>query len=473
MKQKLILKEIVIFLFVFSGVLKAEVKLPAIFGDHMVLQQQTNAAIWGKAKPNRTVKVTCSWNNKNFSTKSDKEGNWKLKVKTSSAGGPFKVTISDGKAITLNDVLIGEVWVCSGQSNMQMSMSGYRNQPVSGSNKAIFSSANESIRLFTVKRNKSLEPLDDFSGEWKDCNPENVTNFSATAYYFGRMLQKSLGIPVGLINSSWSGSRVEPWISENSIKNFDWVNLPDKEQKGKFSPQTTPTVLFNAMIKPMVGYAIRGALWYQGESNRNEPAQYEKLMSGLIENWRTEWGAGDFSFYYCQIAPFDYGIRGLNSAFLREAQLKASMSIPNTGMVCLMDIGEKTCIHPADKETTGERLAFLALAETYGKKGFEFSGPVLKEITIAGNVVKLTFDHAKKGLTTFGKEVENFKISGENKRFYPATAIITRDGITLSSLHVEKPIAVRYAFDDFVVGELFNTEGFPASSFRTDDWEIK
>ena len=286
------------------------------------------------------------------------------------------------------------------------------------------------------------------------------------------MLQKSLGVPVGLINSSWGGTRVEPWISENGIKNFDWANLPDKEQNGEFSPQT-PTVLYNAMIKPMVGYAIRGVLWYQGESNRNEPVQYEKLMSGLIENWRSEWGAGDFSFYYCQIAPFDYGTRGLNSAFLREAQLKASTSTPNTGMVSLMDIGEKTCIHPADKKTTGERLAYLALAKTYGKKGFEYSGPVLKEMTVAGNVVKLTFDHAKNGLTTFGKELANFKIAGENKRFYPATAIITRDGITLSSLHVEMPIAVRYAFDDFVVGELFNTEGFPASSFRTDNLEMK
>lgn len=472
MKKYLTLAKVLLFLFVFSGVLKAEVKLPAIFGDHMVLQQKTNAAIWGKATPNKTVKVTCSWNNKNYSTKSDKDGNWKLKVKTPPAGGPYKITVSDGNAVTLNDVLIGEVWVCSGQSNMQMPMNGYRNQPVSGSNKAIFSSTNKSIRLFTVKRNKSLEPLDDFSGEWKECIPGNVASFSAVAYYFGRMLQKSLGIPVGLINSSWGGTRIEPWISENGIKNFDWVNLPDKEQEGEFSPQT-PTVLYNAMIKPMVGYAIRGGLWYQGEANRNEPAQYEKLMTGLIENWRTEWGTGDFSFYYCQIAPFDYGTPGLNSAFLREAQLKASTSTPNTGMVSLMDIGEKTCIHPADKETTGERLAYLALAKTYDKKGFEFSGPVLKEMTVAGNIVKLTFNHAENGLTTFGKELANFKIAGENKRFYPATAIITRDGITLSSLHVEKPIAVRYAFDDFVIGELFNTEGFPASSFRTDDWEMK
>ncbi len=472
MKKNLTFIAVVVNLFVFSIVLKAEIKLPAIFGNNMVLQQQTNAAIWGKASPKRTVKVTCSWNKKSYSTKSDKDGNWKLKVKTPVAGGPYKIIISDGKAITLNDILIGEVWVCSGQSNMQMTMSGYHNQPVLGSNKAIFSSTNESIRLFTVKRNKSLEPLDDFSGDWKHCIPENVADFSAAAYYFGRMIQESLGVPVGLINASWGGTRIEPWISEAGIKEFDWVNLPDKNQQDDFSPQT-PTVLFNAMIKPMVGFAMRGGLWYQGESNRNEPGHYEKLMPGLIENWRTLWGIGDFSFYYCQIAPFDYGTGGVNSAFLREAQLKASTSVDGVGMASLMDIGEKTCIHPADKETTGERLAYLALAKTYGKKGFEYSGPVLKKMSVEGSIVKLTFDHAKNGLTTFSKELVNFRIAGENKRFYPAEAVITREGITLTSPHVEKPVSVRYAFDNFVIGELFNTEGFPASSFRTDDWEIK
>ncbi len=472
MSKKLTSIAIVLIIFIFSGVLKAEIKLPAIFGDNMVLQQQTNAAIWGKASPNETVEVICSWDNKSYSAKSDKEGAWKLKVKTPSAGGPFKISISDGEALTLNNVLIGEVWVCSGQSNMQMTMNGYRNQPVLGSTEAILSSTNESIRLFTVKRNKSLEPLDDLSGEWQQCIPENVANFSAAAYYFGRMIQKTLGVPVGLINSSWGGTRIEPWISENGFKNFDWVNLPDKKQEGELSPQT-PTVLYNAMIKPMVGFSIRGGLWYQGESNRNEPSEYEKLMPGLIKNWRSEWGTGDFTFYYCQIAPFDYGSGGVNSAFLREAQLKASISIPGIGMACLMDVGEKTNIHPADKEAAGERLAYLALAKTYDKKGFEYSGPVLKEMTVEGSMVKLTFDHAKNGLTTFGKELVNFKIAGENKRFYPAKAMITRNGITLSSLQVEKPMAVRYAFENFVIGELFNTEGFPASSFRTDEWEIK
>ncbi|MDB4584313.1 hypothetical protein N9164_14265 [Draconibacterium sp.] len=456
--------------FLVSVSLKAEVKLPAIFGDNMVLQQQTDAAIWGNATANKTVKVTTSWNKKSYSTKADSDGKWKLKVQTPVAGGPYSIDISDGKTVKLNNVLIGEVWVCSGQSNMQMIMNGYYNQPILGSNEAIATSTNKNIRLITIERDKSLEVKDNFKGDWRACNPGNVADFSATAYFFGRMIQNALDVPVGLICSAWGGTRIEPWISENGFKNFDWVNLPDKNQQGDFSQQT-PTVLFNAMISPMVGYAIKGGIWYQGESNRNEPKEYEKLMPGLIENWRAEWGIGDFSFFYCQIAPYDYGTNGLNSAYLREAQYNASMALPNMGMACLMDVGEKHNIHPADKEAAGERLAYLALAKTYDMKGFEFSGPKLDNMTVEGSVVKLTFRHAEHGLTAYGKELVNFKVAGENKRFVPATAFITNKGITLFLPSVEKPVAVRYAFDDFVVGELYNNEGLPASSFRTDDWE--
>ncbi len=460
----------VLSLFLLSINVKAEVKLPAIFGDNMVLQQQTDAAIWGQATPNKTVKITTSWNKKSYSANADSEGKWKIKMQTPSAGGPFSITISDGKSLTLKNVLIGEVWVCSGQSNMQMTMTGYRNQPVLGANEAIATSGNENIRLITIDRVKNLKPQEDFPGKWVECTPENVADFSAAAYFFGKMVEQALNVPVGLICSSWGGTRIEPWMSESGIKNFDWVKMPDKKMTGDYNQQT-PTVLYNAMISPMVGYAIKGALWYQGESNRNEPKEYERLMQGLIENWRSEWGIGDFSFYYCQIAPYDYGTSGLNSAFLREAQYKASTSIQNIGMACLMDVGEKSCIHPADKEAAGERLAYLALAKTYGMKGFEFSGPKLDNMTVDGSVVKLTFRHADNGLTTFGKDLKNFKVAGENKNFVPAQAFITNQGISIYAPNVEKPVAVRYAFDDFVIGELFNTEGLPASSFRTDDWE--
>jgi sialate O-acetylesterase len=457
-----------------TSTLFAEVKLPAIFGDNMVLQQQTEAAIWGKAAVNSTVKVTTSWNNKSYTARADKGGNWKLKVSTPVAGGPYNVTISDGKAVTLNNVMVGEVWVCSGQSNMEMPMKGYNNQPVTGSNEYIATSSNVQIRLITLPRTTSLTPVDDFAGNWNTCEPEYVSEFSATAYFFGMMLNKILKVPVGLICTSWGGTRIEPWISENGFKKFDWVKLPDKTQalSGNLSPQT-PTVLFNAMINPLVGYGIRGAIWYQGESNRNEPTQYQQLIPGLVENWRSVWGVGEFPFYYVQIAPYDYGLTGLNSAYLREAQLKAITAIPNIGMACIMDCGEKDCIHPSNKAAAGNRLAYQALVKTYGKKGFASDGPVLKDMKIEGNQVKLTFDNAANGLISIGKELFCFEVAGSNKRFFPAKAFITNAGITLFSPSVNEPVAVRYAFRDFIVGDLFNTEGLPASSFRTDSWDIQ
>jgi sialate O-acetylesterase len=468
------LMSILIALVITSSALLAEVKLPAIFGDNMVLQQQTEAAIWGKAALNTTVKVTTSWNKKSYTARADKDGNWKLKVSTPVAGGPYNITISDGKALTLKNIMIGEVWVCSGQSNMEMPMKGFRNQPITGSNEYISTSSNEQIRLITVPRTTSLSTLEDFKGNWKNCEPENVSEFSATAYFFGLMLNKALKVPVGLICTSWGGTRIEPWISENGLKKFDWVKLPDKTQAqtGTLSPQT-PTVLFNGMINPIAGFGIRGAIWYQGESNRNEPVQYQQLIPGLVENWRSVWGVGEFPFYYVQIAPFDYGPTGLNSAYLREAQLKASTAIPNIGMACIMDTGEKDIIHPANKKATGDRLAFLALVKTYGKKGYAGEGPVLKEMKVEGSFVRLTFDNAVNGLAFLGKELSCFEVAGANKRFFPAKAFITNQGITIFCPSVAEPVAVRYAFRDFIIGDLFNTEGLPASSFRTDTWDIQ
>lgn len=448
----------------------AEIKLPSVFCNNMVLQQQTEAAIWGKADKNASVKVNTSWNNKSYSTKASSDGSWKIKVQTPKAGGPYEITISDGKTLKLKNVLIGEVWVCSGQSNMEMPMKGYRNQPILGSSDAIALSSNPNIRLFTVKKATSLEPLTDFTGDWKLCEPENVYEFSATAYYYGLMLNKALNVPIGLINTSWGGTRIEPWISELGCKNFDWVKLPEKKPVENLSPQT-PTVLFNAMINPIVGYGIRGGIWYQGESNRNEPQYYQKLMPGLIENWRSVWGIGEFPFYFVQIAPFDYGPGGLNSAYLREAQLKASTAIGNIGMACIMDLGEKDCIHPANKELGSKRLALLALAQTYGIKGIANMSPVLKEMKVAEGVVKLTFENAPNGLTSYGKELTCFEVAGANKRFFPAKAFITGAGITVFSPSVAEPVAVRYAFKDFIVGDLFSTDGLPVSSFRTDEWE--
>jgi sialate O-acetylesterase len=470
MKKYFLFLPTVFLLLAVSANLEAEIKLPAIFSDNMVMQQQTQAAIWGKADKNASVRVSTSWNHKSYSTTASANGSWKIKVSTPAAGGPYEMTISDGKTLKLKNVLIGEVWVCSGQSNMEMPVKGFRNQPVVGSAETIALSSNPEIRLFTVKKTTSLEPLDDFTGSWNLCEPSTVADFSAVAYFFGSMLQKALHVPVGLINTSWGGTRIEPWISESGCKNFDWVKLPDKAPVEKLSQQT-PTVLFNAMVNPMVGYGIRGAIWYQGESNRNEPKEYARLMPGLVQNWRELWQIGEFPFYYMQIAPFDYGPNGLNSAFLREAQLKASTALPNVGMACMMDIGEKDCIHPSHKQTGANRLAMLALEQTYGMKGISAESPVFKEMKVEGNFVELTFDHAPNGLTSFGKELSCFEVAGKNRRFFPAKAYIGGDGVKVFSPSVTEPVAVRYAFQDFVVGDLFGTNGIPVSSFRTDDWD--
>lgn len=453
-----------------SGTTFAEIWLPSVFRDNMVMQQQTRASIWGKASGYASVKVITSWNHKSYHTTASANGAWSLKITTPGAGGPYEITISDEKTIKLKNILIGEVWICSGQSNMEMPLKGYVNQPVIGSVESIALSNNPEIRLFTVNRTASLEPLDDFKGSWKLCEPENVADFSATAYYFGLMLHRVLHVPVGLISANWGGSRIEAWIGESGYKNINWINLPQKNSNEKFAPRATPTVLFNAMINPMVGYAMRGVIWYQGEENHNEPNEYAKLLPALIQNWRDVWAAGDFPFYYMQIAPYDYGPYGLNTAYFREAQLKASAVLPNIGMACIMDLGEKDCIHPAAKEPGAKRLALLALGQTYDMKGINYQSPVLKEMKVNESVVKLTFDNASNGLTSFGKELSCFEVAGANKRFYPAKASILNDGIVLFSPQVSKPVAVRYAFKDFIVGDLFNTEGLPVSSFRTDNW---
>jgi sialate O-acetylesterase len=452
---------LLVFLLISADIAEAQVTLPSVFSDNMVLQQQTKAAFWGKANPGSSVNIKTSWNGRSYSTKADREGNWKTAVSTPSAGGPYSVTISAGKSIKLKNVMIGEVWVCSGQSNMVMAMNGYY----------IATSSNDQIRLITIPKAASLTPLENFDGSWKLSEPENVVEFSATAYFFGLMLNKVLKVPVGLICTAWGGTRIEPWIDEESCKKFDFVTLPDKTQVPEKLSQQTPTVLFNAMINPVAGYGIRGAIWYQGESNRNEPLQYQQLLPGLADSWRSAWATGEFPFYYVQIAPFNYGPVGLNSAFLREAQLKAASAGRNMGMACIMDTGEEFIIHPANKKAAGDRLAYQALVKTYGIKGIACDGPVLKEMKIEGNEVMLTFDNAPNGIMSIGKELYCFEVAGANKRFYPAKAFITNNGITLFSPSVAEPVAVRYAFKDFIIGDLFSIEGMPASSFRTDDWE--
>ncbi len=470
-KNTLLLFSTMCAFFLTSAPLFADIKLPAIFGNNMVLQRETDVAIWGTADTNATVKVITSWNNKKYKTKTDSSGRWKLKISTPQAGGPYNVKISDGKALTLENVLIGEVWLCSGQSNMQMPIRGYNNQPVIGSLDAVLESTNPNLRLFNVGMAASITPREDFKGKWDMAEPETTPGYSATAYFFGRLLQKTLNVPVGLITSSWGGTTIQPWMNDTACQEFEFYKNIKRDTAFAKNPPKVPTTLFNAMINPMVGYGIRGAIWYQGESNKWEPEAYQRLMPAMIRGWRTQWQQGDFPFYYAQVAPHGKNDVLPNGGFLREAQLKAAEGLPNVGMACTMDLGEQFCIHPSSKEIGSKRLAYLALSETYGIKGIYPYSPVFKDMTIKNDTAKITFDKAPYGLNSFGKDLSLFEIAGADKVFYPAKAtIIANATIIVKSESVKEPVAVRYAFKNFVVGDLFGSNGLPVSSFRTDDW---
>ncbi len=457
--------------------LLASIHLPSFFGNNMVLQQQTNAAIWGWATPSKTVTVTTSWNHKKYSVKADGNGYWKLAVATPVAGGPYNVVISDGTPLELSNVLIGEVWLCSGQSNMEMPMKGFRDQPILGSNEAIFNSDNDQLRLYTVPRSIKLSPQDSSkNSDWKISGPEAVSNFSATAYYFGKMLQQKLHVPVGLVNISYGGTPAEAWMSAEALKSFPEIKVPTAADSATVNWRS-PNVLYNGMLHPFAGFTIKGCIWYQGETNNGRPDEYEQLFPAMVAQWRQEFGQGNFPFYFAQIAPFKYSslpatgaTEKENSAYLRDAQRKSLDKIPNSGMVVLMDIGEENSIHPKHKETGGNRFAYLALAQTYGLKGFGYASPVFDTMSVKGNVVTVKLTNTHNGLTTYGQPLVNFEIAGADKVFYPAQAVIYRAAVLVSSPQVPNPVAVRYAFKDFVMGELFNTEGFPVSSFRTDNW---
>lgn len=456
----------------------ATIKLPALFTDNMMLQQQSNAPIWGWADKNQKIKVKTSWDSKTYQVKADEAGKWKIALKTPVAGGPYEISVSDGKETkSIKNILIGEVWLCSGQSNMEMPLKGFQGQPIKNGNEIIVRSANQNIRLITIPRATVLEPKDDFEGKWEVASPKSTANFSATAWYFGTLLQEVLNVPVGLIHVSYGGSSMEAWMNQEMLKDFASAKIPTTKEELAKDPNRVPTTLFNGMLSPVIGYGIKGCIWYQGESNYERASEYTALMNKMVSSWRTLWNQGEFPFYYAQIAPFNYAQfhpkdnkEEYNSAYLREAQLKAASVIPNSGMAVLMDVGEFNNIHPMDKEKGGNRLAFQALAKTYGVEGFEFESPKYKSMEIKDGSVTVSFDNVENGITSYDKEVLGFELAGEDKIFHPAKTVVRRKSVVLTSDKVKKPVAIRYLFKDFAKAELFSAGGLPISSFRTDSW---
>ncbi len=653
--MKLPIKGLVILFILASSSLTAQVRLPAILGDHMMIQQQSTLTLWGWDNPNQQMAVTPSWSGQTVHTRSKSDGRWSLKVSTPPAGGPFEILIKGSTEVLITDILAGEVWLCSGQSNMEMPLEGWPGQPILGSEEAIAGANYPDMRLFTVTRKTSFTPLDDCEGRWVVCTPEAAAKFSATGYFYGRELHRRLKIPVGLIHSSWGGTPSEAWTSQEYIsripyfhtsegvcepsvwlgdrlkkyetaekkwlsevgftlpaeapawsrQDFDdseWmeVEVPKawKEtgigefegiadfrvtfkvpkrwiEKGallslgvvdemdqtyingvlvgsqlrvsdwhkkrlyeippgllqkknnvlairvantsmaggftgeaadlKISPAgsrvtwqplagswkarrgeafanlkpapvcqgcwepSVPTVLYNGMIHPILNFTIKGAIWYQGESNRYDGELYKKIFPNMIHNWRNDFNLGDFPFYFVQIAPYTYRDKH-STGLLREAQEYTYHTVPNTGMVVTLDIGHLTNIHPPDKQTVGWRLAQWALNRDYGMDHLYVSGPLYSEHIVEGDRIRIFFTNTCGGLYSKDEELTCFTIAGADGKFYPAKARIDKLSVVVSAPEVTEPVAVRFAWESTDVPNLFNMARFPAAPFRTKEW---
>jgi sialate O-acetylesterase len=484
----------------------AELRLHALFGDHMVLQRDQADPVWGTAEPGEELTVSLAGQKKTARAGSD--GRWKIVLDPLPAGGPYELVLSGKSTITLKDVLVGEVWVCSGQSNMEMS--------VKSSNHSAEEQAaakHPTVRLFTVPRKQADRPENDLvdakgqaSTAWKECTPETIGSFSAVAYFFGRKLKDDLGVPVGLLHTSWGGTPAEVWTSgrvlqsrpefkdleENYAKRQDayekaLVKYKEDAEKAKSENKPAPkapqkpmklSCLYNGMIAPLLPYAIRGAIWYQGESNAGNAKLYQTLFPAMIRNWREDWGEGDFPFGFVQLANFKSNKKEnlsepveSNWAELREAQTM-TLSAPKTGMAVIIDIGDSVDIHPKNKQDVGKRLALWAEHDVYGKD-LIYSGPIFEALKIENGRAIVSFKHVGGGLVAKGEKLSGFSVAGEDRKFVWAEARIDGKTVVVSSEHVSHPVAVRYAWADDPVCNLYNREDLPASPFRTDSWSRK
>lgn len=455
---------------------KSEVILPNFFATGMVLQQQTQAGIWGKSdKLAKALTITTSWDKKSYSVNIDERGHWKTNLATPKASGPYTIKINDGKETVLSDVWIGEVWLVSGQSNMEMPVQGFKGQPVLNSAEIFKNATNKNIRLFRTTKEAKGVASDNLRGNWQVADSAAIRLFSAVGYLFAVELQQKLNVPVGIIQSAWGGTNISSWMSAESFKNFEKENRyktkhPDSVVK---TDRNAPSALFNGMINPFIGYGIKGVLWYQGEHNHREPEFYAKVFPVMIADWRKRWAMGNFPFYYVQLAPNESVKDGEQislSALFREMQYHSQFAIPNAGMSVTLDAGEQKIIHPANKPAVAKRLATMALNKTYGFKDIVFAGPSYKNHTVNGNQLTLNLDNAIKGLKPFATPSVNFELAGADKVFYPANAQIKGSSIVLQADKVKNPVAARYGFKMWVIGDLYNTDGFPATSFRTDNW---
>ncbi len=456
------------FLFLLLGASSvfAEVRLPSVLADHMVLQRNSTVRLWGWSGPSENLQITPSWDSHTYDIKADRNARWEVTIPTPEAGGPFEIVFKASNTITISDVLVGEVWVCSGQSNMEWSAEhGYDR-----AEEEVAAANHPSIRLFKIPKTTAQYPQDDCVGTWKVCSPASIRDFSAVAYFFGRHLQHELeDIPIGLIQAAWGGTAAEVWTPEHLIESDpDFKHWDEVLYKADGWPRR-PASAYNGMIHPIIPFKVSGVIWYQGESNTQNPIVYRRLLPTMIQSWRDAW---DFPlpFYFVQIAPYRYD-SSLSGALVRESQLQTMRKVPNTGMVVISDVGNIYDIHPRNKQDVGKRLADWALARTYGREGIAFSGPLYREHKVEEDGVRIYFDYAEEGLLADGP-LTDFEIAGADKIFFPAKARIEGSEVVISAPYVLNPQAVRFGFTNTATPNLFNQHGLPASSFRTDDWPL-
>ncbi|MEP6950972.1 MAG: sialate O-acetylesterase [Ginsengibacter sp.] len=445
---------------------QADVRLPAIIGSHMVLQQNSEVKVWGWSDPGEKIKITTGWDTTTCRAIGSSGAKWNCIIKTPAAGGPYTLTISGNNKVILEDVLIGEVWDCSGQSNMEMNY-GWGEQQYTPD---VQNATNKSIHFFHIPRLTAEFPQDDTRGQWVVCNPEDMKQFSLAGYFFGQKLQEALSVPIGLIEASWGGTPAETWTPKDSIEN----NPVLKEASAKLTPRpgwpVNIAATYNAMIYPITNFTIAGVIWYQGEANVDAANTYRLLLSTMISSWRKAWQK-DFAFYFVQIAPFAGYANNISGALLREAQTK-TLSSPNTGMVVIHDlVSDINDIHPKDKKDVGYRLANLALSETYGKKDLAYKTPLFRNMKVESRKIRAHFINADNGLVSKGDTVKGFYIAGTDKIFMPATAKIDGNSVLVWNKNIPNPVAVRFGFTNSSMPNLFSKEGLPVNLFRTDDWD--
>lgn len=478
-----------------AGTARADVKLPALLSDGMVLQQGIPVPLWGWAEEGETVVV--EFQNQKV-TATTKDGQWLVKLQPLKAGGPFTLFINAKNKVMIQNVLVGEVWLCGGQSNMEWAL-----KQTDGAEAEIAAANYPQIRLFTVPRLEVAAPVNDVKSNWKECNPQNVPDFSAVGYYFGRDIHKARNVPVGLIDNAVGGTPAESWMSAEVLKadqeykqfldaypkrmeQYEQALAKYKEAaetakaQGQTPPNTLrppgkpwmPAGLYNGMVAPLLPYAVKGAIWYQGEANAGRAYQYRRLFPDMIRNWRSAWGQGDFPFLFVQLAawgPNGPKLGDSDWAELREAQTLTLIKSPKTGMALAIDVGNINDIHPRNKQPVGARLALAGRAIAYGEK-LVYSGPMYAAMKVSGSQVTLSFNHVGGGLVAKDGALKGFLIAGEDKVWREAQAEIKGQQVMVSSAEVTKPVAVRYAWAKYPECNLYNKEGLPAVSFRTDDW---